>query len=86
MYTAVLEAVPERVASSNLALGTKLINRYMKVNIYLNETLYKTIDLGSVQSYNPKTITDIVFADKDAGVIPASFKADEAMKIRIEKS
>jgi hypothetical protein len=57
----------------------------MKVNVYINDTLYKTIDLGNVTSYNPKAITDLVFADKEAGLIPASLNLDESMSIRIER-
>ena len=42
-------------------------------------------DLGDVEKYNPKTITDIVFADRDAGRIPDSFNTSQGLSIRIEK-
>lgn len=57
----------------------------MKVNVYINETLYKTIDLGNVQGYNPKTITDMIYAERDAGLIPSHLKIDESLKLRIER-
>jgi hypothetical protein len=66
-------------------LRTKFINRYMKVNIYLNEKLYKTVDLGNTEGYDPKQFTDLILADKKAGTIPASFKINEGISIRIEK-
>ena len=81
----VLEARAERRESSSLSLRTKLLNRCMKINVYINDTLYKTIDLGNATGYNPKAITDLVFADKEAGLIPASLKLDESMAIRIER-
>ena len=80
-----LKSIPVRGAGSIPAPGTKLINRYMKVNVYINDTLYKTIDLGNITAYNPKAITDLVFADKEAGLIPANLKVDESMSIRIER-
>jgi hypothetical protein len=57
----------------------------MKFNIYLNNIYYKFLDLGEVEKYNPKVITDIVFADKEAGIIPEKFNVGEGMSIRIEK-
>lgn len=72
-------------AGSIPALGTNLLNRCMKVNVYINDTLYKTIDLGNATGYNPKAITDLVFTDKEAGLIPASLNLDESMAIRIER-
>ena len=57
----------------------------MKFNIYLNNIYYKSLDLGDVEKYNPKTITDIVFADRDAGRIPDSFNTSQGLSIRIEK-
>jgi hypothetical protein len=57
----------------------------MKANLYLNDKLYKTVDLGNQESYNPKQFTDLILADKEAGIIPASFKINEGMSIRVEK-
>ena len=57
----------------------------MKVNIYLNNMLYKTVDLGNTEGYNPKQFTDIILADKAANIIPAKFKINEGMSIRVEK-
>ena len=47
--------------------------------------LYKTVDLGNTEGYNPKQFTDIILADKAANIIPAKFKINEGMSIRVEK-
>jgi hypothetical protein len=57
----------------------------MKINVYLNEQFYKSYNLGDQEVYNPKTISDVILADKEAGKISSAFKINEGIAIRIEK-
>ena len=57
----------------------------MKIKIFINSLLYKTVDLGSVSSYEPKQLTDMVLADKAAGTIDPSFNVDQGLSIRLVK-
>lgn len=56
----------------------------MKIKVYLNTLLYKTVDLGAVSNYEPKQFTDMVLADKAAGTIDPKFNIDQGLSIRLE--
>ena len=58
----------------------------MKIKIYINTLLYKTVDLGSVSTYEPKQFTDMVLADKAAGTIDAKFNVDQGLAISLVKA
>lgn len=57
----------------------------MKINVYLNEQFYKAIDLGDRAVYDPKTITDLILADKENNTLDAKFNINQGMRIKIEK-
>jgi hypothetical protein len=58
----------------------------MKIKIFINTLLYKTVDLGAVSNYEPKQFTDMVLADKAAGKIDPSFNIDQGLAISLVKA
>ena len=56
----------------------------MKLNIYINNTLYKTIDSNPDGSYSHFDIVKGIQADKDAGLLN-SYNLGDKLPIRIEK-
>jgi hypothetical protein len=57
----------------------------MKINLYINNAFYKSINLGEQEIYDPKAFTKMILNEREAGNIPASFNASEKIAIRIEK-
>ena len=57
----------------------------MKINLYINDTFYKSLNLGEQEIYDPKAFTKMILNERTAGNIPASFNASEKIAIRIEK-
>ena len=60
-----------------------MINRYMKLKIYINNKLYKTITVEGT-SYDPRFIWPEIQADRDSGLL-ASFDLDKGLNVRYEK-
>jgi len=56
----------------------------MKINIYINGQLYKTLDNESNDSYDPKKYTDMVLEDQANGLLD-SFDLSNGLGIKIEK-
>ena len=55
----------------------------MKLKIYINNKLYKTITLET-DSYDPRFIWPEIQADRDSGLL-ASFNLDKGLNVRYEK-
>ena len=62
----------------------------MKIKVFINDTLYKTMTLLT-ESYNPSFVWPQIEADKNAGLltqfgIPPNFKPEDGkFAVRIEK-
>lgn len=57
----------------------------MKINVYINEIFYKSMDLTGQERYNPKSITDGILAEKENNTLPSKFLTEEELSVRIEK-
>jgi hypothetical protein len=55
----------------------------MKVKVYINNKLYKTITVEG-GSYDPRFIWPEIQADRDSGLL-ASFNLEQGLSIRYEK-
>ena len=55
----------------------------MKINIYINDKLYKTVTVQD-EDYNPMKLWPQIEADKESGLLH-SFNTSEQMSIRVEK-
>jgi Fe2+ or Zn2+ uptake regulation protein len=55
----------------------------MKINIFINDKLYKTINVQG-DNYNPSSIYPQIEADKQSGLLH-SFNIGEQMSIKVEK-
>ena len=55
----------------------------MKFNVFINDKLYKTINVEG-DSYNPMTIWPQIEADKQSGLL-STFNIGEQLKIKVEK-
>jgi hypothetical protein len=62
-----------------------VINKYMKINVFVNEIFYKSMDLTGQERYNPKSITDNILAEKNSGLLDSKFLVDDTIAVRIEK-
>ena len=60
-----------------------MINSCMKFNVFINDKLYKTINVEG-DSYNPMTIWPQIEADKQSGLL-STFNIGEQLKIKVEK-
>jgi hypothetical protein len=56
----------------------------MKINIYINGQLYKTLENESDTSYDPKKYTDMVLDDQSNGLL-SSFDLSKGLGIKVEK-
>ncbi len=57
----------------------------MKINVFVNEIFYKSMDLTGQERYNPKSITDNILAEKNSGLLDSKFLVDDTIAVRIEK-
>jgi hypothetical protein len=57
----------------------------MKINVYINEIFYKSMDLTGQERYNPKSVTDSILAEKENNTLPSKFLTQEDLSVRIEK-
>jgi len=55
----------------------------MKLKVYINNKLYKTISLEG-NSYDPRFIWPEIQADRDSGLL-ASFNLEQGLSVRYEK-
>jgi hypothetical protein len=56
----------------------------MKINIYINDQLYKTLEDEPEGTYNPKKYAEMVLEDK-ANNLLTDFDLSKGLGIRIEK-
>ena len=56
----------------------------MKINIYINNQLYKTLDNEPDDAYDPKKYTDIVLEDQANGLL-SGFDLSNGLGIKVEK-
>ena len=59
------------------------INSCMKINVFINDKLYKTLAVQG-DSYNPMSIYPQIEADKQSGLLH-TYNISEQLKIRVEK-
>ena len=55
-----------------------------KINIYINDKLYKTVNSNEDDSYDHKTLIEGLTKDKQAGLLN-TFDVADRFSIRIEK-
>jgi len=55
----------------------------MKINIFINDKLYKTLNVQG-DSYNPMSIWPQIEADKESGLL-SMYNISEQLSIRVEK-
>ena len=56
----------------------------MKINIYINGQMYKTLENEPEESYDPKKYTDMVLDDQSNGLL-SSFDLSNGLGIKVEK-
>lgn len=57
----------------------------MKINVFVNEIFYKSMDLTGQERYNPKSITDNILAEKKSGLLDSKFLVGDDLAVKIEK-